>query len=348
MAVPFLDITKNWFTGTVVREVNWDNIKGPLTDWADAIVNDLNQIAKDTHGSTYSYDNDGLANLANPIRDWSTGISALAWVFTNTVSLSGTVTLTTLRLNDTSADHYYAFAVSELAANRTVTMPLLAGDDEFVFKDFIQTLTNKTMTTPDINGGSWYGTIDGNWNAAGQTCSDLGVVTTVNMGSMAHGSKRVENVSYGDAATEPDVGLYTLAIGAVNYYVPTIDMAQDELFVYKVVVPYHYKIGSQLFLRTGYTSTKNSAVNYTVATYHALLIPEDVIDASLPVEVTASTNLAHDTTSEISFNYTVPVSDASGKIGGVVVGVGDIIVGKFKRTDATAEDLRILSLEMIW
>jgi hypothetical protein len=58
------------------------------------------------------------------------------------------------QINDTSDDHQYVFAVSELAADRTVTLPLLGGDDEFVFKDFIQTLTNKTLTSPTIEGGT--------------------------------------------------------------------------------------------------------------------------------------------------------------------------------------------------
>lgn len=56
--------------------------------------------------------------------------------------------LTTPQINDTSADHQYVFAVSELAADRTVTLPLLTGADTFVFADFIQTLTNKTLTSP--------------------------------------------------------------------------------------------------------------------------------------------------------------------------------------------------------
>ena len=35
-----------------------------------------------------------------------------------------------------------------------------------------------TVTTADINGGTWQGTIDGSWTAASQTCADLGSVTT--------------------------------------------------------------------------------------------------------------------------------------------------------------------------
>lgn len=60
--------------------------------------------------------------------------------------------LTTPQIEDTSADHQYVFAVSELAADRTVTLPLLAGDDEFVFKDHTQTLTNKTLTSATLTG----------------------------------------------------------------------------------------------------------------------------------------------------------------------------------------------------
>ena len=57
-----------------------------------------------------------------------------------------------IQIEDTSADHQYVLAVSELAADRTVTLPLLGGDDEFVFKDHTQTLTNKTLTAPVFGG----------------------------------------------------------------------------------------------------------------------------------------------------------------------------------------------------
>ena len=79
---------------------------------------------------------------------------------TNKTLTSATITggtisngvLTTPQINDTSADHQYVFAVSELAADRTVTLPLLASDDEFVFKDHTQTLTNKTLTSATLTG----------------------------------------------------------------------------------------------------------------------------------------------------------------------------------------------------
>jgi hypothetical protein len=62
-------------------------------------------------------------------------------------TFTGTVILPkTLEIQDTSADHQYVLAVSELTADRTVTLPLLTGNDEFVFKAHTQTLTNKRIT----------------------------------------------------------------------------------------------------------------------------------------------------------------------------------------------------------
>jgi hypothetical protein len=58
------------------------------------------------------------------------------------------------KIADTTRDHEYTVAVSELAADRTVTLPLLTGNDDFVFEDHTQTMTNKTMTSPVINVGS--------------------------------------------------------------------------------------------------------------------------------------------------------------------------------------------------
>jgi hypothetical protein len=59
-------------------------------------------------------------------------------------------TLTLPQINDVSSDHQYVLAVSELTADRTITLPLLTGADEFVFKDHTQTLTNKTLWTTQL------------------------------------------------------------------------------------------------------------------------------------------------------------------------------------------------------
>lgn len=67
---------------------------------------------------------------------------------TLTSPVLGSPVLTTPQINDTTADHQYVFAVSELAADRTVTLPLLGAADEFVFAAHAATLTNKTLTSP--------------------------------------------------------------------------------------------------------------------------------------------------------------------------------------------------------
>ena len=53
--------------------------------------------------------------------------------------------LTTPQINDSATDHQYIFAVGNLAADRTVTLPVLAGNDTLAFEAHTSTLTNKTI-----------------------------------------------------------------------------------------------------------------------------------------------------------------------------------------------------------
>ena len=82
--------------------------------------------------------NDLIDALVNTLFTQSTGALKSGITMTSPV-------LTTPQINDTSLDHQYIFAGSELTADRTVTLPLLTGNDTFVFADFTQTLTNKTL-----------------------------------------------------------------------------------------------------------------------------------------------------------------------------------------------------------
>jgi hypothetical protein len=48
----------------------------------------------------------------------------------------------------------YYLRTSAIAAKREIILPLLTGDDTFVFQAHTQTLTNKTLTSPVIEGGT--------------------------------------------------------------------------------------------------------------------------------------------------------------------------------------------------
>jgi len=108
---------------------------------------------------------DGVAykfSLLTTIRTFFKTTYDTLYAPTASPTFTGTVTLPkTVEIQDTSADHQYVLAVSELTADRTITLPLLTGTDTFVFAAFIQTLTNKRITpragtttssaTPTIN-----------------------------------------------------------------------------------------------------------------------------------------------------------------------------------------------------
>lgn len=64
-------------------------------------------------------------------------------------------TLVLPKIADAST-HNYIFAVSTLAADRTVTLPLLTGNDTLVFATFAATLLNKTLDSPVITGTPIY------------------------------------------------------------------------------------------------------------------------------------------------------------------------------------------------
>ena len=70
-----------------------------------------------------------------------------------------------------------------------------------------------TVTTADINGGTWQGTIDGSWTAASQTCANLGTVTTadINGGS-------VDGITLGtnSAVTEAQVDNINLNLNTIK------------------------------------------------------------------------------------------------------------------------------------
>ena len=103
-------------------------------------------VLTESSGLYWAVDDNGT------LSSWSEAIGTTSTQTLTNKTLTSPV-LTTPQINDSAADHQYIFAVANLAADRTVSLPLLAGNDTFVFEAFTQTLTNKTLTSAVLNTG---------------------------------------------------------------------------------------------------------------------------------------------------------------------------------------------------
>lgn len=167
-------------------------------------------------------DHETTLTAGNPSADVSL---ALPTAGTEVVSNSATQTLTnktltspvltTPQINDTSADHQYVFAVSELAADRTVTMPLLTGDDEFVFKDHTQTLTNKTLTSAALTTPQITTSInDANGAELIQITATTSAINQIHISNAASGGH--PSIAAAGDETNVDLELYAKGTGAIT------------------------------------------------------------------------------------------------------------------------------------
>jgi hypothetical protein len=117
------------------------------------LTDETNQLLMGTTG-VITLSAVGITDATITLPD-SSGVNDTVAYLTLAQTLAGK-TLTVPKINDTSSNHTYNFAVSELTENRIVTLPLLAGDDEFTFNDHAQTLQNKTLTLPHITANAGY------------------------------------------------------------------------------------------------------------------------------------------------------------------------------------------------
>lgn len=140
-----------------------------IRTWNTNETYDATSTVRGSDGFLYS--SQQAANTANdPVADftgtWWLPDSLLAGYTHNNVTLTSPI-LDLPQINDASDDHQYVTVVSELAADRNVTLPLLGADDEYVFKDHAVTLTNKTLTNPTINAAALSGTLSGDHTLSG-------------------------------------------------------------------------------------------------------------------------------------------------------------------------------------
>ena len=152
-------------TGTTANDGTGDTLRQAGSKINDNFSELYGLLGGDSAASAASFVDSGVQFEGLSANDFETLLTTVEPTQDNTISLpdsTGVVvlntttqtlinktltspTLTTPQINDTSADHQYIVAVSELAADRTVTLPLLGADDTFVFASATQTLTNKTL-----------------------------------------------------------------------------------------------------------------------------------------------------------------------------------------------------------
>ena len=86
------------------------------------------------------------------------------------------------KLEDASQTGYYDIIMPEISVNRNISLPILTGNDEFVFKDQAQTLTNKTLTSPTITGsGNISGIFNGNLEGIALQAGSITGITNSNI-----------------------------------------------------------------------------------------------------------------------------------------------------------------------
>lgn len=179
--------------------------------------------------------------------------------------------LVTPQIDDTSRDHQYIIAVSELAADRTVTLPLLTGNDEFVFKDFIQTLTNKTLTSPkigtsilDTNGLELF-----NFTA---TASAINEITYAN----AAASGNPTMTASGDD-TNIGINLVPKGTGTIQYNGSQIGKVSD-FFNYRVGLECEWASATTVTIKAGEAMVNGTPIRKQTTTTIALTTAGDWVD----------------------------------------------------------------------
>lgn len=114
--------------------------------------NNLTNLVRGEGATTaQAHANNAAVELAWETETWNDAVDAILVAHNQDGTHKSGSVLTLPQINDTSSDHQYVFAVNELAADRTVTLPLLTGADEFVFKDHAVAMANKTFTSPVFN-----------------------------------------------------------------------------------------------------------------------------------------------------------------------------------------------------
>lgn len=167
MALIPVVIPKGYKNGRDLYEQQLDAIRSAIKQGFDEVQLNLQQIGKDIDSNSYHFDNDGRANFSTSLQDQI-----------NLLSSGGTP------LTGTSSD---TFAVNTDGAAAIISSSGLTDDRSFTFPDetgevltetAVQTLTNKTITSPTITVLDNSFTIQDNADTSKQAVFELSSITT--------------------------------------------------------------------------------------------------------------------------------------------------------------------------
>lgn len=168
-------------------------------------------------------DHETTLTAGNPSADVNL---ALPTAGTEIVSNSATQTLTNktlstpilsngTKINGTSGVNKYVIQTANIAADRTITMPLLTGNDEFVFKDHTQTLTNKTLTSAALTTPKVTTSInDANGAELIQITATASAINQIHVSNAASGGH--PSIAAAGDETNVDLELYAKGTGAIT------------------------------------------------------------------------------------------------------------------------------------
>ena len=144
-------------------------------------------------------------------------------------------TLTLPQFNDTSLDHQYVLGVSELSADRTITLPLLTGNDTFVFGAHAQTLTNKTIDADSntISNLALGAEVSGGLTDLSDVAGETGTGTTVVMQTnpTLTGPTVSGDIVFDEATNDLTLAVTDQATGPATATIPSLGgVSQDFVF----------------------------------------------------------------------------------------------------------------------
>lgn len=204
MPLPILNINKNWYTATTVQEGNWDNIRGPLLDWASKVNLAFQQITLDTFGS-YNINNAGTPTLALSLQDQINAILSGGAGITGTISATFTI-------HQGSAGNAI-LSTTGLTGARTFTFP--DATQTLVGTTAVQTLSNKTF-----NGGAGslppVGSIIPHYDFAGTVTIDTAYWVYCDGSVISNGSSPINGLTLPDLSGRYLVGFGTDGGGDID------------------------------------------------------------------------------------------------------------------------------------